>query len=720
MLQKRAKTPTVIQMEAVECGAASLGIILGYYGKHVSLEELRIACGVSRDGSNAWNIMQAAKGYGLEVQAYRKGIEELKEIPTPAILFWEFNHFLVLEGFRNGRVYLNDPSIGPRVVTEEEFLEGFAGIVITLQPTEQFEKGGKMPPLIGAIWARLKSVKSALLYIFLTTLCLVIPGLALPAFTRIFVDNILVADILPWRIQFIITMGMTIVLTGVLIWLRQHFLIRLNAKLSFGFSGRFLWHLFSLPIPFFMQRNTGDITHRMIYNNQVANTMTGTLATATVDLFIVIFYAAFMFQYDVAIALVALIAGLATLAVMVVIQKMRTDTYARIKQESSKIYGNLIGTIQHIETIKASGIEQDAFTKFAGYYTKAMNSKQNIGKQDVILATCPVLLQGFATAILLSFGGWRVIYTDLTIGMLIALQTLMLSFFIPLFRFVNFGELMQELKIDLARLDDVLKNPVDRLFENGRMEEKSLELPLKLDGYLEFKNVQFGYSRLAPPFISDLSFKLTPGKWVALVGPSGCGKSTVAKLASGLFQSWEGEILYDGKPLHHIPKARLNRTISSVDQEIFLFAGSIRENLTLWDGTIPEDTIVNAAIDACIHDEIILHKDAYQSQLIEGGRNWSGGQRQRFEIARALIVNPTLLFLDEATSALDSEVEKKIIDNLRKRGCACLVIAHRLSTIKECDEIIVLDAGKVVQRGTHDELKNVEGVYRDLIESEGL
>lgn len=711
----RVRTPTVIQMENVECGAACLSILLSYYGQYVPLEDLRVACGVSRDGSNALNLLNAAKKFGLEGKGHREGLKELYETQDPAILFWDYNHFVVLEGFGKKGVYLNDPAFGPRMVTYEEFDDGFTGVVLHFNKAADFKKGGKAPNIFEDIRCRLQKVKNALLYVIIAGFCLLIPGLGVPVFTRIFIDNILVTNVLPWKGQFLFAIFCALTLAGVLTWLQQYFLNRLNVKMAIHFSSDFLWHILRLPVSFYYQRFPAEIANRVGQNNIVVQMITGSLATPIIQVILVVFYGVVMFMYDFSVALIGILAGLGSLAVMRFVQRSRTDTYARLQKEQSIVTANSVGVIQQIETVKATGTESDAFAAFAGFDTNKINSLQEISRKDAVLTTSPILFQGLAQAALLGIGGWRVMQGSLTVGTLMALQMLLISFITPIINFVNVAQTLQFLKVELIRLNDVLKNPIDRLYSKRKSEK---EQKPKLDGYLEFKNVTFGYSPLAPPLIENLDIQIRPGQRVALVGPSGCGKSTISKLSTGLIEPWEGEILYDGKPIMEQPREIMQRSLSSVDQEIFLFSGTIRDNITLWDSTVPDDVLIQAAQDACIHNDILERPEGYETELIEGGKNLSGGQRQRIEIARALLVSPSIIIMDEATSALDSSTEKAVMNYIRKRGCSAIMVAHRLSTIQDCDEIIVLDKGKVVERGTHEELKAHKGVYSMLIQSE--
>lgn len=737
---RRVKTPTVLQMEAVECGAASLAMVLAFHGRIVPLEELRQVCGVSRDGSKASNILKAARSYGLKAGGYRRDPDGLKTMQPPMIIHWEFNHFVVLEGFQKGKFYLNDPGQGPRTVPEEEFNKSFTGIALTFEPGPDFQPGGVKHGLLPALGRRLAGLESALAYVILASLFLLLPGMAIPAFTRVFVDYVLVGVAGHWLPALLLGLGLTAALQGVLTWLQQFYLLRLETRLALGTSSRFFWHVVRLPVEFFSQRYLGDIGSRVALNDQVARLLSGDLANTAVSMVVVVFYLAVMLQYDPVLTAVGVPLVLLNLAFLKYVSKRRVIENQKLLQEMGKLSGVTFSGLQIIESIMASGQDTEFFNRWAGHMAKVLRSEQELGVTSKYLTVFPSLVTGFCNTAILAVGGLRVLDGHLSIGMLVAFQGLIASFMGPFGSMVNLGATLQEVEGSMKRLDDVLQYPLSRELAAagetsggdgpdtlpqgapaaapaaGEQEPVAAgQPPAKLDGQVEFRNVTFGYSRLEPPLIENFNMVLRPGDRVALVGGSGSGKSTLAKLLASLYEPWSGDILFDGKPRHAWPRWVLCNTVAVVDQDISLFEGTLRENITLWDNSLPDAHAVRAAKDACIHDDIMARAGGYAHRVEEGGRNFSGGQRQRLEIARALAGSPTILALDEATSALDPVTEKDVDDNLRRRGCTCLIIAHRLSTIRDCDEIIVLENGKVAQRGTHEEMKDLDGPYARLI-----
>ncbi|MBP1989990.1 NHLP family bacteriocin export ABC transporter peptidase/permease/ATPase subunit [Paenibacillus eucommiae] len=725
-MSKRAKTPTVLQMEAVECGAAALGIVLGYYKSFIPLEELRIECGVSRDGSKASNVLKAARKYGMHAKGYRKEPEALKEMKFPLIIHWNFNHFLVLEGFGKDKVYLNDPAAGPRVVSFTEFDQSFTGVVIQMEPSPEYVRKGQAPNMLVSLLSRLKGSESALLFAVIAGLFLVIPGLVIPTFSKIFIDNVLLGRMHDWLAPLLIGMGMTAVMRASLTWLQRYYLLRLETKFSLSSSSRFFWHVLRLPIDFFAQRYSGEIGSRVMINDRVAQLLSGELAVAVLNCFMILFYLVLMLQYSITLTLIAVGVALLNIVFLRYISRHRNDQNQTLLQEGGKMQGVSMNGLQIIETLKSNGSESDFFAKWSGHQGKLMNSTQKFGVSNQFLTAVPTFLSGLSSVIVLSVGGMQVMDGALTIGMLVAFQSLSASFIDPVNQMVYLGGSLQEAGGSLKRLDDVLQYPIDRQLSqqassdrpepednsaNGAAKNKA-----KLSGYVELQNVSFGYSRLEEPLVNNFSLSLKPGMRVALVGGSGSGKSTVAKLVAGIYEPWSGEIRFDHKTRQEIQREKIGNSMAVVDQDICLFEGTIKENLTFWDSTITEADVIRAAKDAAIHDSISERSGGYEHQISENGGNFSGGQRQRLEIARALAGNPSILVLDEATSALDPATEKLVDDSFRRRGITCLIIAHRLSTIRDADEIIVMHRGKIAERGTHRELLERNGAYAKLIQ----
>jgi NHLM bacteriocin system ABC transporter peptidase/ATP-binding protein len=711
----KKNTPTVLQMEAVECGAASLGMILGYYKKFVPLESLRIECGVSRDGSKASNVIKAARKHGLEAKGLQKEPEELAELLFPMIVFWNFNHFVVLEGMRGDKVYINDPGEGKRTLSWDEFDQSFTGVVLTFQPGPDFQPGGTRGKVIPMIRKRLEGSESILSFAVIAGLFLIVPGIIIPTFSRFFVDKILVAGMTGFLKPLLLAMGGIVLLKGALTWLQEYYLLRFETKLALSSSSKFLNHIFKIPLEFFSQRMPGEITNRIQANDSVSSLISGKMANTAISLFSVFFFAILMFQYDVVLTLVCIFTSMLNFLTLKLVSEKRKITSQKLKQEYGKLFGVSMNGISMIETLKATGSENDFFSQWSGQQARVVRELQKMTMVSQTTSVIPYVLQKVLDILILMIGGLRVMSGDITMGMLVAFQALMGSFTDPVKSLMGMGGEFQSAIADFKRLDDVSNYPIssmDRISKNEIVSEN-----IKLNGFVELKNVTFGYSRLEEPLLKNFNLRLTPGARIALVGGSGSGKSTIAKLICGLYDPWEGEILFDGIPLQKLGKKVFTSSLSMVDQDIFLFAGTIKDNLTMWDTTIKENDFIKASKDACIHDIIASRPGGYYSLVEEGGANLSGGQRQRIEIARALTTDPRILVLDEATSALDPVTENLVDENIRRRGCSCIIVAHRLSTIRDCDEIIVLHRGEVVQRGSHAELLEQEGHYRDLIKT---
>lgn len=714
MKKNYVKTPTIYQMEATECGAASLAMIMAYFGSYIPLEKMRIETGVSRDGCNAKNIMKAGRKFGLEVKGYRKSLDSLLELQPPCIIHWNFNHFVVYEGKKGKHYYINDPAMGRRKLTLEDLDDAFTGVVLTFKKTENFQKSKKMNTLFSFIRIRLKGQYSAILALLCIGFLLVFPGLLIPVFSQVFIDDILLGGNNSWMAAFLAIMVFTMLFQAGLTYYRGILLQKLQNKMSMISAHKFLSHMFRLPMSFFDQRYAGDLAERVENNNNVSNFLAGDLAETVLNIIVAAFYLVLLLGYSPMLTLI----GAAGILINLIIVKLSSDfiesSTMKQQQDQGKMIGAIFAGLNITGTLKASGAESEYTGRILGYYAKNILLEQKLGKVQQIINAIPEVFGEISNVLVLMIGGILVINGNMTSGMLVAFTSLLESFTAPVNKLVQFMQRIQTLKADMSRVEDILKYEQDEKFLES---EEKVTMNTKLTGDVELEAISFGYSILEKPLVEDFSFHLKTGNSIAFVGASGCGKSTVSKIVSGLYLPWSGEVRMDGIPVKNIPKEIMSSSVSTVSQDITLFSGTIRDNLTMWNSTILEEDIINAAKDACIHEVITKKPGAYEFVLSEGGANLSGGQRQRLEIARALVTNPTILIMDEATSALDPLVEKQIIDNIKRRGCTCVIVAHRLSAIRDCDEIIVMEKGKIVQRGTHDSLAGEPGHYQKLIQN---
>ncbi len=714
------KVPVIMQMEALECGAACLTMILAYFGKWIPLEQVRKDCGVSRDGSNAKNVLLAARSYGLNAQGYRFEPEELrKEGQFPCIVHWEFNHFVVVNGFKGDKVYVNDPARGSVKMSMEQFDNGFTGICLMFEPGEKFEPGGKPKSVLEFAKKRLSGASAAIIFVVLTTLISSLAGIIMSGFSRVFIDQLLSGLNTEWLMPFLVGLSGLTLIQIVAAWIQTIYSLRINGKLAVVGNTSYLWKVLQLPMEFFTQRMAGDIQQRQATNETIANDLVNTVAPLALNTIMMIFYLVVMLRYSPFLTALGLAAVLGNVWVSRIISGKRVNITRVMMRDQGKLAGTTVSGVEMIETIKASGAENGFFEKWSGYQASVNTQNVRFQKLDAYLGAVPTLLTSLADILVLIFGVGLCITGQFTKGMILAFQGFMTEFMAPAGQLITAGQTMQEMRTRMERIEDVMSYPSDPAFqkEEGETDKAAVNFD-KLTGTVEMKNVTFGYSRLAPPLIENFNLSLKPGSRVAFVGASGCGKSTLSKLISGLYQPWSGEVLFDGRPIHQIDRSVFTGSVAVVDQDIILFEDTIANNIKMWDNSIQDFEMIMAARDAQLHEDIMMRDGGYQYKIIEGGKDFSGGQRQRMEIARVLAQDPTVIIMDEATSALDAKTEYEVVKSIKDRGITCIVIAHRLSTIRDCDEIIVMDRGKVVERGTHDELMKLNGAYLQLVSNE--
>ena len=712
-----AKVPVVLQMEALECGAASLTMVLAYYDKWIPLEQVRFDCGVSRDGANALNVMRAARNYGLEAKGYRFEPDALKaQGKFPCIIHWNFNHFVVLCGFKGNTAIINDPARGTVRVSMEEFDTAFTGVCIMLSPGEQFEPSGKPQSTLDFAKKRLAGAGPAVAFVILTTILGYLFGIINPAFSRFFMDRLLTGENSELLTPFLIIMAVFCILQIAVSWVSEIYLLKINSKMAIVGNSTFIWKVLKLPMEFFSQRMAGDIQTRQGTNATIANTLNNTLAPLVLDTGMMLFYLIVMIRYSLPMSLVGITVVLLNLLLSNYIAGKRVDISRVMVRDEGKLSSTTVSGINMIETIKASGAENGFFEKWSGYHASVNEGMVRMAKLDEGLGAIPALLSTLADSTIILMGVYLSIQGHFTLGMMTAFQGFLSAFIAPAEKLISSNTDLQEMRTMMERVDDVLNYPDDPHFSNAEIDENTDYG--KLSGKVELKNVTFGYSRLGKPIIKDFNMTLEPGSRVAFVGGSGCGKSTLSKLISGLYTPWSGEILFDGKPISEINRSVFTGSVAVVDQDIILFEDTIANNIKMWDDSIENFEMVLAARDAQIHEDIMHREGGYQYRLSEGGRDLSGGQRQRLEIARVLAQDPSIIIMDEATSALDAKTEYDLVKAVKDRGITCIVIAHRLSTIRDCDEIIVLKGGEVVERGRHEELYAKGGYYTEMIASD--
>ena len=715
--KKVARVPVVMQLEALECGAACLTMILAYYKKWIPLEQVRSDCGVSRDGSNAKNILMAARSYGLQASAYRAEPDSLKESGMfPCIIHWNFDHFVVLDGFRRGKAILNDPARGKVTVSAEEFDESFTGVCMFFEPEESFVPSGAKKSTLTFAKKRLVGTGAVMAFVVLISLFSAAFGLINPAMTQIFMDRLLTGRNPDWVMPFLIIMIALALIQLAIAWIQAIYELRIQGKLSVVGNMTYMWKLMKLPMEFFSQRMAGDLLQRQSTNATIAGSLVNTFAPLLLNTAMMFVYLVVMLRQSILLTLVGILSMLINLFMSLFISKKRINITRVQQRDSGKLAGTTMTGMKMIETIKASGSENGFFRKWAGLQASVNSQQVNFSELQATVGLIPPIVSDIANIMIMVLGVYLTMNGQFTVGMILAFQSFLSSFMGPVASLMTATQTIQEMRTDMERIDDVMEYP-----DAPALKEVPLDDDVeyrKLSGAIEIKNISFGYAKLSRPLIEDFSMSIKPGSRVAFVGPSGCGKSTLSKLISGLYEPWSGEILFDGKPINEINRGVFTSSLAVVDQDITLFEDTVSENIKMWDNTIEDFEVILAARDAQIHDDIIQREGGYRRKLTEGGSDLSGGQRQRMELARVLAQDPTILILDEATSALDAKTEYNVIKSITDRGITCIIVAHRLSTIRDCDEIVVLDKGKVAERGTHEELYKKGGLYTSLVSSE--
>jgi NHLM bacteriocin system ABC transporter peptidase/ATP-binding protein len=705
-------------MEEQDCAAACLAIILGGLGRRTPLHETRRACGVSRDGASMAAVARAAAGYGLVTRGRRisgdAGTAIAAQLSSPSMVLLKGPHFVVFEGVSGQRVRVNDPAMGRYATRVGDFEADFSGVALEFEAGPEFVPARVHFPFARRLVTRVRPYRGALAAALAMALLVAAPAVLAALVLRVFATQVVALRVHGWTWPCAAAMAALslVVIWGT--WLQQRALSRVLGAMALRTSGDFVWRMLRLRGEFFQVRQLGGLVTRVQLNDGLASLLTSRLTSALAAGLTAAMSLAALVWLDPLLSLVAVGAALASAAAFRVAAKRRSNDQHKLQTEEYRRDGVAFAGIAAIETVKAEGAEDTLFSTWAGWQARALNTSQAMAARVQGLLVVPTALNVAANGLIVTIGAVQLLDGKISIGTLLAFQLVMSSFLLPIAALVSTGAELLVARAQTAMLDDVLDAEPDPYLA-PIVDAGGAEIG-RLIGRLELRDVVFGYDPNRPPILAGVSLTIEPGQRVAVVGATGSGKSTLGRLAAGVVHPWSGQILYDGRARHDVPRSVLTTSVAYVQQELRLFEGSVRDNLTLWDPTIA-DSRLRAALDDARLTEVIDRRGGLEAAYIaEDAANLSGGERQRLELARALVLDPALVVLDEATSALDAETELRVDQALRHRGCACLVIAHRLSTVREADEIVVLDGGRVVERGRHDDLIRSGGHYLQLVE----